>query len=156
MYKNTSILLLISIAIISGIFLGEGNFFQMIKLFSTFFIVLFLSSLGLIIGSFVSNTSLKKGIIFLFVCSISTFISFTIKLNIKQDRAKQIIHELEEYKSKFGKYPKNLRNIIKEHSLKKYHYSTNQIQNTFTLSFSLDGWHHKEYASTTKLWVITD
>lgn len=97
---------------------------------------------------------------------IVTFIIALITVGLKiqaishqqQKLAENIIENLEVYKEINSTYPFSLSHLNKNISIDstKFSYWADSTQSYFTLRYSIDGWHFKEYNSKSREWIVSD
>ena len=126
------------------------------------FFIVALTSLGILVlivdGAFFKKVN-KVGLSIIFIVVLSFVFFFCTRLiltGVKQSNAQKIIVDLENYKVKTGKYPENLKIIGRDKVLIDFNYKANSLGNTFTLSYSIDGWNINVYDSELKQWEETD
>lgn len=157
--KNTLFLIIILLGIIIGIISGFTDFSISFMIFGFIIIVGIISLIVLILGIFKPNKLTKYGIVSLI--SILLFfltLKFTAKKidNYRVNKVEKIIAKIEQFQSKNGKIPENLKVIDSENVLSILEYSTEKNLNHFTIGYSIDGWNYKIYESRTEKWKVVD
>jgi uncharacterized membrane protein YfhO len=133
-----------------GIILGQADIFGLM-IITIILIVLFII-IGL--ASLSSENKFTSQALFLTILSFSMVISCGVGRSIDSETAEDIIIKLDEYKNVNGNYPANLNEIGIEKTT--YSYGVDSLQEDFSISYIVDGWHYSEYSSKTKEWITTD
>lgn len=143
-----------------GFLIGQFGFLTLVKIAIGYIGLILLCILGVVLGAFSKKqifTKISLQIIGLTIVSgISILITSNLKLNSRSIRADKVVEELDKYKDKNGVYPEHLEEVTAISGIEKYYYRTDSLMNKFEISYSMDGWHFREYSSQSKEWIVTD
>ena len=147
-------------AILIGVLFAQASFFGLLK-FGLLLLILFIISLfSLVVALFERNQKIIKNNLwflgFLFLTGISTSIFPNFFTMYQESMAQDLIVEIEAYKKAAGHYPANLEDLDKKSREQSIYYKVDSTLKNYTLSYSLDGWHHRSYSSENKKWIVND
>lgn len=163
--KKNSILLFsfFTIGAVIGWLIGghRHSIFGIIKLSMLTGLICIIYFLALIIyqGKVKKTLEIIKLSCFCFVISVVFSVVHYIMIAYnKQQHAEKIISKIEFYRKLKSKNPQKLIEVegITPDEVRQFHYDNDSTNQYFKLSYSIDGWHIKEYDSKYKLWVTTD
>ncbi|MGV7105224.1 hypothetical protein [Flavobacterium sp. U410] len=159
-------ILILSFAILIGLYFGLGPIFGFFQLLAVFGICTLILIVLLIIwkdGKKMNYairiyTTLFFGLIFSLLFS-------RLKNGYNKNKADLIAERITDFKNDFDRYPNSLKELKTQTDLPKYfdqfkfkefQYSLNKKTNEFNLTYLLDGWHINEFNSRTKEWQSRD
>lgn len=151
-----AILILVG-AVFLGLFVADNyNSYYYYLLIGTYVLV------GLTIISIIIDYKKKTKLFFYFgyltiALLVSVMTAKIAKANNFSDNqiiAKEMIRDLDAYKSENNSYPKDIKEATEVFNSKVFSYQLMEDGVSYKLKYSVDGWHYKEYDSRTREWTI--
>lgn len=94
--------------------------------------------------------------VLLLVSVLTSKLAKTNDFSQNQIIARELVKDLNSYKKENGSYPQNIMDATNEFNTSVFKYRCSEDSTFFILSYSMDGWHFKEYDSRTKQWFVKD